>query len=57
MDELCVHMQIYTIGDRTELEEIIPSAKELCRFYDPAVCFHLDLKAKLESSWLKVDQV
>ncbi|XP_052209161.1 endoribonuclease Dicer homolog 3a isoform X2 [Diospyros lotus] len=53
--ESVLDSQIYTIGDRTELEEIIPSAKELCRFYDPAVCFHLDLKAKLESSWVKFD--
>ncbi|KAL7196180.1 hypothetical protein ACSBR1_036234 [Camellia fascicularis] len=47
--------QIYTVEDRTELEEIIPSAEEICRFYDPAVSLNMDLKAKLESSWKKFD--
>ncbi|KAL7001833.1 hypothetical protein U1Q18_002981 [Sarracenia purpurea var. burkii] len=47
--------QIYTIEDRTELEEVIPSAKEICRFYDPTVPCNVDLKAKLESLWKKFD--
>ncbi|PSS19311.1 Endoribonuclease Dicer 3a like [Actinidia chinensis var. chinensis] len=47
--------QVYTIEDRTELEKIIPSAKEICRFYDPAVSINMDLKAKLETLWEKFD--
>ncbi|KAF7134712.1 hypothetical protein RHSIM_Rhsim08G0003600 [Rhododendron simsii] len=47
--------QVYTIDDRTELEEIIPSAKETCIFYDPAVSFNMELKEKLESLWKKFD--
>ncbi|KAA8546198.1 hypothetical protein F0562_003063 [Nyssa sinensis] len=53
--ESLLDSQIYTIEDRMELEEIIPSAKEICRFYDPVMTFSLDLKAKLESSWTKFD--
>lgn len=52
-----VLVQVYTIDDRTELEEIIPSAKETCIFYDPAVSFNIELKEKLESLWKKVSQV
>ncbi|KAI8014085.1 hypothetical protein LOK49_LG05G00935 [Camellia lanceoleosa] len=43
------------VARRTELEEIIPSAEEICRFYDPAVSLNMDLKTKLESSWEKFD--
>ncbi|KAB2077248.1 hypothetical protein ES319_A06G088000v1 [Gossypium barbadense] len=46
---------IYTIEDRTEMEACVPSAKESCRFFDPAQFSSLDLKAKVEASWLKTD--
>ncbi|KAA3477366.1 Endoribonuclease Dicera [Gossypium australe] len=46
---------IYTIEDRTEMEACVPSAKESCRFFDPAQFPSLDLKAKVEASWLKTD--
>ncbi|XP_040971825.1 endoribonuclease Dicer homolog 3a isoform X2 [Gossypium hirsutum] len=45
---------IYTIEDRTEMEACVPSAKESCRFFDPAQFSSLDLKAKVEASWLKM---
>uniref|UniRef100_A0A5B7CE62 Uncharacterized protein n=1 Tax=Davidia involucrata TaxID=16924 RepID=A0A5B7CE62_DAVIN len=53
--ESLLDSQIYTIEDRSELEECIPSAKEICRFYDPVVILSLDLKSKLESTWTKFD--
>ncbi|KAK8597626.1 hypothetical protein V6N13_095026 [Hibiscus sabdariffa] len=46
---------IYTIEDRTEMEAYVPSAKESCRFYDPAELSSSDLKAMLEASWSKTD--
>ncbi|PPS15677.1 hypothetical protein GOBAR_AA04905 [Gossypium barbadense] len=46
---------IYTIEDRTEMEACVPSAKESCRFFDPAQFSSLDLKTKVEASWLKTD--
>ncbi|GMI97873.1 dicer-like 3, DICER-LIKE 3 [Hibiscus trionum] len=46
---------IYTIEDRTEMEVYVPSAKESCRFYDPAELSSSDLKAMIEASWLKTD--
>jgi hypothetical protein len=32
----------------------VPSAKELCRFYDKAWCSYVELKDKIEASWSKV---
>ncbi|XP_059641179.1 endoribonuclease Dicer homolog 3 [Cornus florida] len=53
--ESILDSQIYTIEDKTELEEFVPSAKETCRFYDQAVYSDLVLKAKLEHSLVKFD--
>ncbi|GMN63272.1 hypothetical protein TIFTF001_032343 [Ficus carica] len=47
--------QVYTIEDKTEMEEYVPSAKETYRFYDPTPNPFSDLKAKIEASWLKFD--
>lgn len=47
-------LQIYTIENRKELEEFIPSAKEIYKFYNPTASCNLNLKAKLEASWSKV---
>lgn len=47
--------QVYTIEDKTEMEVYVPSAKESYRFYDPTRHSFLDLKAKIEASWLKFD--
>lgn len=37
------------------LGEFVPSAKETCKFYDPIVSSNLEIKAKLEASWSKVN--
>ncbi|PIN18423.1 Ribonuclease III [Handroanthus impetiginosus] len=55
--ESLLDSQVYTVGDSTELEEYIPSAKPVCRFYDPMQPPDLEIKAKLESSWSKFDAV
>jgi len=47
-------LQIYTIEDRAEVHVYVPSAKELCRFYDKAWCSYVELKDKIEASWSKV---
>ncbi|CAK9137647.1 unnamed protein product [Ilex paraguariensis] len=52
--ESLLDSQVYTVENKTELDEFIPSAKEIYRFYDPTP-LSLDLKANLESSWLKFD--
>ncbi|KAL7588569.1 hypothetical protein Lser_V15G38263 [Lactuca serriola] len=41
---------VYTIRNRTELENFTPSASHSYCFYDPAKVSHSELKAKLESS-------
>uniref|UniRef100_A0A2N9FHP3 Uncharacterized protein n=1 Tax=Fagus sylvatica TaxID=28930 RepID=A0A2N9FHP3_FAGSY len=47
--------QIYTVGDRTEIEAYVPSATETCRFYDQAWFPSSDLKGKIEALWSKFD--
>lgn len=51
---VCVLVQVYTVKDRTEIEEYVPSAVQTCKLYDPTWLPCLDLKAKLEASWSKV---
>lgn len=47
-------LQVYTIGDRTEMEVYVPSAVGSCRFYDQSSFDSLDLTEKLEISCSKV---
>ncbi|KAK9131441.1 hypothetical protein Sjap_011928 [Stephania japonica] len=49
--------KVYTIEDRSELEMIVPSAKEIKRYYDPCSFLHECLKEKLESSCSKFDSL
>ncbi|MCD7468517.1 hypothetical protein HAX54_006837 [Datura stramonium] len=54
--ESLLDSQIYTLENRVELDEFVPSAKETCKFYDPTVSSDTaELKAKLEFSWSKFD--
>ncbi|GAB2250760.1 hypothetical protein Droror1_Dr00017010 [Drosera rotundifolia] len=53
--ESLLDSQIYTISDRTELEEFGPSAKEICRLYDSSNSFSVSLKETLQSLWVKYD--
>ncbi|XAR57556.1 Ribonuclease III [Bertholletia excelsa] len=53
--ESILDSQIYTMDDKVELEEVIPCAKEIYKFYDPEVSLNLDLKANLESSLQKYE--
>lgn len=46
-------IQVHILEDRVELEEYIPSAKPMCRFYDP-LPVNLEMKEKLESALSKV---
>ncbi|KAI3454024.1 hypothetical protein Pfo_010687 [Paulownia fortunei] len=55
--ESLLDSQVYILEDKIELEEYIPSAKPICRFYEPMQSPNLELKAKLESSWSKFDAV
>ena len=50
-----VNVKVYTIRNRTELENVTPSASHSYCFYDPAKVSHSELKAKLESSRFKVN--
>ncbi|OMO86445.1 hypothetical protein COLO4_21161 [Corchorus olitorius] len=53
--ESVLDSSIYTLEDRTEMEEYVPSAKEDTRFYDPTKFSSLDLKAMVEASRSKTD--
>ncbi|XWS70161.1 hypothetical protein CRYUN_Cryun03dG0025400 [Craigia yunnanensis] len=53
--ESVLDCMIYTVEDRKEMEAYVPSAKESCRFFDPTQFSSLDLKAMVETSWLKAD--
>ncbi|EYU29224.1 hypothetical protein MIMGU_mgv1a0001671mg, partial [Erythranthe guttata] len=55
--ESLLDSQIYIVEDRINLEEYIPSAKPICRFYDPAQIPYVEIKAKLECSWSKFDAI
>ncbi|KAG8381903.1 hypothetical protein BUALT_Bualt05G0021200 [Buddleja alternifolia] len=55
--ESLLDSQVYIVEDRMELEQYIPSAKPICRFYEPMQPSNLDTKAKLESLWSKFDAV
>lgn len=49
-----VLLQIFTIEDKKEMDAYVPSAKEMCRFYDKAHCSCVELKDKVKASWSKV---
>ncbi|KAI4379952.1 hypothetical protein MLD38_006189 [Melastoma candidum] len=51
--ESILDSQIYSPEDRTELEAYVPSAKEICRFYDTSQFSTSGLKEKLEALLLK----
>ncbi|XP_020536663.1 endoribonuclease Dicer homolog 3a isoform X2 [Jatropha curcas] len=53
--ESILDSQIYTIEDRTEMDVHIPSAREICRFYDKVQLYGSDLKSKIEALWTKFD--
>ncbi|XP_044463559.1 endoribonuclease Dicer homolog 3-like [Mangifera indica] len=53
--ESILDSQVYTIGDRTEMEVYVPSAVGSCRFYDQSSFDSLDLTEKLEISCSKFD--
>lgn len=46
--------QVCTVEDRNELEQSVPSAKDINRFYGAKLSLHEDLKAKLKLSLAKV---
>lgn len=46
---------VYTLRNRTELENVTPSASHSYCFYEPAKVSHSELKAKLESSKIKFE--
>ncbi|XP_015572953.2 endoribonuclease Dicer homolog 3 [Ricinus communis] len=53
--ETILDSQIYTIEDRTEMDVHVPSAREICKFYDIAQLYSSDIKSKIEASWSKFD--
>lgn len=54
--ESLLDSQVHTLEDRVELEECIPSAKPICRFYDP-LPVNLEIIEKLESALSKFNAV
>ncbi|KAL6578542.1 Dicer dimerization domain [Orobanche minor] len=57
--ERLLDSKVYTLEDKIELEECIPSvsAKPIYRFYEPVQPPDLELKAKLQYSWSKIDAI
>ncbi|KAJ8750873.1 hypothetical protein K2173_016054 [Erythroxylum novogranatense] len=55
--ESILDSQIYTIEERTEMDLYIHSAKETCRLYDKVKFCDTDLKARIEASWSKHDDL
>ncbi|KAK6129787.1 hypothetical protein DH2020_036494 [Rehmannia glutinosa] len=55
--ERLLDSQVYIVEDKIELEEDIPSANQICRFYGPMQPPDLELTAKLQNSWSKFDAV
>ncbi|PHU09306.1 Endoribonuclease Dicer -like protein 3a [Capsicum chinense] len=53
--ESLLDSQIYTLENRVELDEFVPSAKETSKFYDPIVFSNTELKENLKFSWSKFD--
>ncbi|KAM3218378.1 endoribonuclease Dicer 3a [Capsicum annuum] len=53
--ESLLDSQIYTLENRVELDEFVPSAKETSKFYDPIVFLNTELKENLKFSWSKFD--
>ncbi|KAI3682095.1 hypothetical protein L2E82_50127 [Cichorium intybus] len=47
---------VYTLKNRTELENVTPSASHSYCFYEPAKVSHSELKSKLESSRFKFEE-
>ncbi|XP_057957753.1 endoribonuclease Dicer homolog 3a [Malania oleifera] len=55
--ESILDSQVYTVEDRAELETFVPSAKDVNKFYDPALFSNSELKMTLGSSWSKFDDL
>ncbi|KAF8036139.1 hypothetical protein BT93_C1979 [Corymbia citriodora subsp. variegata] len=53
--ESILDSQIYTVEDRTEIEVHVPSAKEICWFFDQQQVSNASLKEKMEAAWSKFD--
>ncbi|XP_022132011.1 endoribonuclease Dicer homolog 3a isoform X2 [Momordica charantia] len=53
--ESIMDSQIYAIEDKKEVEIYVPSAKEICIFYEPAKSPSMELKSKIEALWFKFD--
>lgn len=53
--ESVLDSQIFTIEDKKEMDAYVPSAREMCRFYDKAHCSCVELKDKVKASWSKFD--
>ncbi|XP_050938034.1 endoribonuclease Dicer homolog 3a isoform X2 [Cucumis melo] len=53
--ESILDSQVYAIEDKKEVEIYVPSAKEICIFYEPAKPQTTELRAKIEALWFKFD--
>lgn len=53
--ESILDSQIYTVEDRMEIEVYVPSAKEICWFFDQPQFSNASLKENMEASWSKFD--